>query len=184
MIASVLSSCSVNKKRPSTAYADNSFQNNTKKQHETDELNAIVSERDRLKKKLDELELENMSLRKSNQALSEELKRAYSDNKNIALATGAKQESAIPAMDATELLKSMEEDAKNGKSSAPSFMPDSSSYNNYTLLGAIKGSEKSRLTWVTLGSYPSLSDAKILKQRLAQIGLDVYRLKIVGKEYK
>ena len=144
------------------------------------QLKALIIDRDKYRKMTEQLEQEVYDLTNANKALTSDLKRSYQTNKKIAMEKGLTASNTMASMDASEVMAELNNETKNSLDLEPTPAPEIPVVKeNYLLQGATSVSTKGKLNWITIGTFPTLADAKAQKKLLGQVGMDVHKLKIV-----
>jgi hypothetical protein len=144
------------------------------------QLKALIIDRDKYRKLTEQLEQEVYDLTNANKALTSDLKRSYQTNKKIAMEKGLTASNTMASMDASEVMAELNNETKNSLDLEPTPAPEIPIIKeNYLLQGATSVSTKGKLNWITIGTFPTLADAKAQKKLLGQVGMDVHKLKIV-----
>jgi cell division protein FtsN len=178
--------CGCSSGKPKLGGAESVFYKNMLRGLDPAELKAMVKEKELLKMRIDELEMERIMLFKINQSLEADIKKSYAHNKRIMEEMGLTSSTAQTApMNAAELLNSIASDTGKGevvrKSVAAAKPAEAVEVTEYYVMVLMVGSEKKKLQWVKLGSFKEYADAKDFKARLIQAGLAAHRLKISNK---
>jgi hypothetical protein len=178
--------CGCSSGKPKLGGAESIYYKNMLRGMDPAELKAMVKEKERLKKSIDDLEMEKMMLLKNNQSLEADIKKSYAQNKRIIEEMGLTSSTAQTApMNAAELLNSIASDTGKSevvrKTVAAAKPVESAEVTEYFVMGLMVGSEKKKLQWVKLGSFKEYADTKDFKARLIQAGLAAHRLMISNK---
>jgi hypothetical protein len=172
-----IAGCSNHKELSSHEYR---FYRSRLKNMDAPQLKALIIDRDKYRKMTEQLEQEVYDLTNANKALTSDLKRSYQTNKKIAMEKGLTASNTMASMDASEVMAELNNETKNSLDLEPTPAPEIPVVKeNYLLQGATSVSTKGKLNWITIGTFPTLADAKAQKKLLGQVGMDVHKLKIV-----
>lgn len=112
-------------------------------------------------------------------SLQADLDKSFAFQKTLMIGIST-EKGTLPPASALELL---EEEAPTTEAKAGATVAAHPSLDQFTLLGAISSPSKTKsLRWVTLGTFKTMEEAKLLRSRLISVGTDPLRLTIKSRK--